>query len=384
MAGLSVNTVTVSGLTLLARATAASQLIYTRVLGSAVALVQAEAELADLSDFTDAEGGILSASAEGNRAIVRGVLRNQAETVTLRSFALCAKIAGDATDVVLAVQSDPDASVTIPGAGLPDAAVEVSWLLAIDNAGSVTVESVGPGTVSFADLARFVSTHKAGDPTSGDDQTILGQKRFSNDTIVEGKFYALGWANLDNGVTVNGATDLNDGATVGGNIVPDSPDSHSLGDPDKYFNHAYAMTVQCGECDARDVILTGELSGGENATIGSPGTYFPKAYVNAIHAGEIGEGVLPHPTVSAGVLSVPIGAIVLILLPVGSISTLDYAGLQFTVPTDAATVYTAIFNSGTGKAVSGSHTLPAGTYIGIGGGAETSGGDGWALVMRIA
>ena len=94
MAGFSVNTITVGGLTLLARATAASQLIYTRVLGSAVALVQAEAELADLSDFTDAEGGILSASADGNRAIVRGVLRNQAETVTLRAFALCAKIAG--------------------------------------------------------------------------------------------------------------------------------------------------------------------------------------------------------------------------------------------------------------------------------------------------
>lgn len=372
MAGLSVNTVTVSGLTLLARATAASQLIYTRVLGSTVALVQAEAELADLNDFTDAEGDILSASADGNRAIVRGALRNQAETVTLRSFALCAKIAGDATDVVLAVQSDPDATVTIPGAGLPDAAIEVSWLLAIDNAGSVTVESVGPGTVSFSDLARFVSTHKAGDPTSGDDQMILGVKSFAGNVEIDGALLA------------RGAAELGSGATVGGAIVPNVHDSHSIGAPEKYFNHAYIQTVVCAECDARDVILTGELSGGENATIGSPGTYFPEAYVESIHAGEIDEGVLPHPTVSDGVLSVPIGAMVLILLPVGSISALDYAGLQFTVPTDAATVYTAIFNSGTGKAVSGSHTLPAGTYIGIGGGAETSGGDGWALVMRIA
>lgn len=384
MAGLSVNTITVSGLTLLARATAASQLIYTRVLGSAVALVQAEAELADLSDFTDAGGDILSASADGNRAIVRGVLRNQAETVTLRSFALCAKIAGDATDVVLAVQSDPDATATIPGAGLPDAAVEVSWLLAIDNAGSVTVESVGPGTVSFSDLARFVSAHKAGDPTSGDDQTILGVKSFADNIGIDGTLFVGGHADLDSGVVVNGATDLNDGATVGGDIVPSAPDSHSLGASDKYFNHAYVGTVECGECAARDVVLTGELSGSENATIGSPGTYFPEAYVEAIHAGEIDEGVLPHPTISGGVLSVPIGAMVLVLLPVGSISTLDYAGRQFTIPTDAATVHTAIFNSGTGKAVSGSHTLPAGTYIGIGGGAETSGGDGWALVMRIA
>lgn len=60
MAEFSVNAVTTAGLALIARAAAASQLIYTRVLSDADAMTAAAAALATPADFSGPEGNELS------------------------------------------------------------------------------------------------------------------------------------------------------------------------------------------------------------------------------------------------------------------------------------------------------------------------------------
>ena len=386
MAGFSVNTVTVKGLTLLARASAASQLIYTRVLGSTEAMVLAEAEVAEVSDFPDASGVILSASADVNRAIIRGVFYNQPASVTLRSFALCARIEGDASDVVLAVQSDPDAAVIVPGETEPDAAVEVGWLLDINNAESVTVESIGPGTVAFGDIARFVSMWKAGDPTTGETQTIKGEKHFDDALVADGSFSANSAVILDDGATINNDVELNGNLTLGGMVIPDTGDTYDLGTTTAYFRKLYVQMIECADISVGDIALTGSLSA-PSGSLGEANDYIASAYITDIYAdtveAEVFKGVLPHPTVTGGVLSVEVGALVCIYLPVPGISEYDYTGETFTVSGGSPSVYTVIFTA-QGEPSQGSFTLPNGTYSCIGGGSTTSGGNGWALAMRIA
>lgn len=179
MAEFSVNVVTTAGLALIARAAAASQLIYTRVLSDADAMTDAEAALATPADFSGPSGDILAASATDVSCRVVGRIGNQTTAATVKTFAVCAKIDGDASDVVVAVLSD-DAEIPIPDTSSPVTGVEIGFLISISSADTVTVQVTGAGSVTFGDIARLVSCHKAGDPTAGEQQTILGAKRFEN------------------------------------------------------------------------------------------------------------------------------------------------------------------------------------------------------------
>ena len=177
MAEFSVNVVTTAGLALIARAAAASQLIYTRVLSDADAMTAAAAALATPADFSGPEGTILAASATDVSCRVVGRIGNQKTAATVKTFAVCAKIDGDASDVVVAVLSD-DAEIPIPDTSSPITGVEIGFRINISSADTVTVQVTGAGCVTFGDIARFVSCHKAGDPKTGEQQTILGAKRF--------------------------------------------------------------------------------------------------------------------------------------------------------------------------------------------------------------
>lgn len=180
MAGFAVNTVTVDGKALLARILATDQLIYTRVLTSASSFTLAEAQTAQASDFSGPTGAIKAASADDQVARIVGAIPNAPTAATVKSFALCAKAEGDADDVVLAVQSDPSASVYIPSTAEPTALVEIGFLVNINNASSVTVEVVGTGSAALSDLWRLVSCNVAGDPTTGENQTVRGEKTLMN------------------------------------------------------------------------------------------------------------------------------------------------------------------------------------------------------------
>lgn len=223
MAEFSVNVVTTAGLALIARATAASQLIYTRVLSDADAMTAAAAALATPADFSGPEGTILAASATDVSCRVVGRIGNQSTAATVKTFAVCAKIYGDASDVVVAVLSD-DAEVPIPGASSPLTGVEIGFLINISSADTVTVQVTGAGSVTFGDIERFVSCHKAGDPTAGEQQTILGSKRFENGADfgagvgIEGELVVEGAVEMNNELLVDGQTQFNNNVHVYGEL----------------------------------------------------------------------------------------------------------------------------------------------------------------------
>lgn len=203
MAEFSVNVVTTAGLALIARAAAASQLIYTRVLSDADAMTAAAAALATPADFSGPEGTILAASATDVSCRVVGRIGNQSTATAVKTFAVCAKIDGDASDVVVAVLSD-DAEIPIPDTSSPITGVEIGFLINISSADTVTVQVTGAGSVTFGDIERFVSLHKAGDPTTGEAQTILGSKRFEN-----GADFGAG-VGIEGELVVSGAVEMND------------------------------------------------------------------------------------------------------------------------------------------------------------------------------
>jgi len=223
MAEFSVNVVTTAGLALIARAAAASQLIYTRVLSDADAMTAAAAALATPADFSGPEGTILAASATDVSCRVVGRIGNQSTLATVKTFAVCAKIDGDANDVVVAVLSD-DAEVPIPGASSPITGVEIGFLINISSADTVTVQVTGAGSVTFGDIERFVSLHKAGDPTVGEQQTILGAKRFENGADfgagvgIEGELVVEGAVEMNNELLVDGRAQFNNNVHVYGEL----------------------------------------------------------------------------------------------------------------------------------------------------------------------
>ena len=223
MAEFSVNVVTTSGLALIARAAAASQLIYTRVLSDANAMTAAAAALATPSDFSGPEGTILAASATDVSCRVVGRIGNQKTAATVKTFAVCAKIDGDASDVVVAVLSD-GAEIPIPDTSSPITGVEIGFLINISSADTVTVQVTGAGSVTFGDIARFVSLHKAGDPKAGERQTILGAKRFENGADfgagvgIEGELVVEGPVEMNNELLVDGQAQFNNNVHVYGEL----------------------------------------------------------------------------------------------------------------------------------------------------------------------
>ena len=223
MAEFAVNVVTTAGLALIARATAASQLIYTRVLSDADAMTASAAALATPADFSGPGGTILAASATDVSCRVVGRIGNQSTPATVKTFAVCAKIAGDASDVVVAVLSD-DAEIPVPDTSSPVTGVEVGFLLNISSADTVTVQVTGAGSVTFGDIERFVSCHKAGDPTQGERQTILGAKRFENGADfgagvgIEGELVVEGAVEMNNELLVDGLAQFNNNLHVYGEL----------------------------------------------------------------------------------------------------------------------------------------------------------------------
>lgn len=193
----SVNVLTHAGVELIAGATAANRLIFTRIRCTESAMTRAEAESADNMDFDMDDGDIISASAQDNVARVVGAIRAQS-SYTAKTFGLCARLEGDASDRVFAVLSDPDRGIPLPGpvGGAPTASVSVAFQLAFTADASAIVNVTSAGAVAFHDLDRFMSAHKAGDTHSGDDQNIYGFKTFVDGLTVDTEAQLNGGANI--------------------------------------------------------------------------------------------------------------------------------------------------------------------------------------------
>lgn len=174
------NVIPPSGIALIAQATAANPLVYVDVRSKAAA-ASSDDDLAQkaLSWYDGKVGEIAAVSAAGNVARPVGVWHAAGSRQAALSLCITARLASqtDADAVIVAAMSDPDSVVVLPGADDVGQSVGVPFPIAISAADTVT--TTPGGWAALSDLDRFVSLHRAGDPTLGDNQAVLGEKTFS-------------------------------------------------------------------------------------------------------------------------------------------------------------------------------------------------------------
>lgn len=301
------NTVTTDGAALIAQATAANPI----VIVGAKSCTLAASDNTDLASkplsWYDGKSGTIAAVSATN-AVARIVAKytNSGTAQTVKSFCITARLASqsDAQAVVLTAKSDPDAAVFLPGADDVSMIVNILHSIAINSSG--TVEVTPGASASVEDLERFVSIHKAGDPTTGEAQTILGQKTFKGALKV--------------GTVQDNGSDAGHQITLaGGKATLGSPMFALIGfDSSQNINN-----VRVG-----DMISTWDFTGTvlynthASSQIGKDDAKIKNIYTENLNASNV-NGVLP--SFSSG--NVQIGAILLIRVVMGANVAL-YAGLD--------------------------------------------------------
>ena len=384
MPAYTVNTLTLQGLAKLAGASASTPLIYTRILSSEQSMDATAAISASASDFESIQGTIAAASATGDVARIVGALQNTtASQVTLKSFALCARLDGELTDVVILVLSDPIASAILPPGGGPTstAAISFSLIIASGSGAMVTVTPAGSATVS--DLNRFVSIHKAGDSSSGDDQAILGNKSFSGST------HFMGTCQFESDASF-------------GNLTASCLYSPAVGVTGSQVDYLAASTAYAYESATHKAIVTQAAAnasmvlsstGATTSCVwrvtlaatnviksdydGNAGAYYVQTGVLLKIAAGL-SGIAPSYAPEDTAITLPIGGIVAVWLPQGDIGSYAYAGAVLTIL--ASTRKTAKNQNGT--FTQGERYVPAGKYVLLMDATYIT-GDAWALVQRI-
>ena len=424
MAEFSVNVVTTAGLALITRAAAASQLIYTRVLSDADAMTAAAAALATPADFSGPEGTILAASATDVSCRVVGRIGNQSTATAVKTFAVCAKIDGDASDVVVAVLSD-DAEIPIPDTSSPITGVEIGFLINISSADTVTVQVTGAGSVTFGDIARFVSLHKAGDPTAGEQQTILGSKRFENGADfgagvgIEGELVVGGAVEMNDELLVDGQTQFNNNVHVYGElgilgnpsidngdlavftqaVTPDTGGGSTLTllldwphiVEDNIIFSVGAKMVCHGLEASGDAVITGTCSISGKLTVETVSEFKDDVTFNGntdissgVHFGAYGDVEIPGlaPSVFSNALQVPLGGIIGVCpFGVTGWNLPREAGSEVTIA--ANTMPVAAWDAANSRysAESSGRKIPAGKYRLVTGWDYSGAGSGYGLVL---
>lgn len=255
------NVLTPAGAALIAQATAANPIVWVGALSKATAATSAE-ELAakDTSWYDGKTGEIVAVSATDNVARPVAAWRPSGARQAALSLCVTARLASqtDADAVVMSAMSDPDSTVVLPGADDTGQTVGMPFPIGINAADTVAVT---PGaSASLADLERFVSMHKAGDPTRGDNQDILGVKTFVDEIRVD--YVALP------------ADSQLSGVKVAANIYPEDDQGYGLGVTGYAWNGVRAWEVHTTELKndldsgAQPICVYSSLRPSGNITLG--------------------------------------------------------------------------------------------------------------------
>jgi hypothetical protein len=177
------NILTAAGVNLIAQATSSNPIVLSGCLSSPDAASSAEDLAAkDRSFYTGKSGNIFAASAQDNVARIIMSFNNQniQNSQLIKSACVLGRLQSqnDSDAVIMAAISDSNSQITIPDSTAPLISIHIPINIAIN--ADDNVATVGAEYASTADLERFVSTHKAGDPTQGDNQEIFGEKTFDN------------------------------------------------------------------------------------------------------------------------------------------------------------------------------------------------------------
>lgn len=185
MAGVfSSQVVTVAGRTLIASATATNQIVFVKALSATTV----PADPSVTTGYDGVQGTVTSSSATNNVARVVTSYNNAPSTSPqpVKAIALMGKLGGqsDSEAVIFAYCTDVDSEIYFPGNNAPEQITRFAYNIAFE--GNAPLEVTEAGAASLSDLDRFVSCHRAGDPTHGEDQSIKGSKTFDGEVTLKG------------------------------------------------------------------------------------------------------------------------------------------------------------------------------------------------------
>ena len=189
-------TITSEGLNLIAHATAADAIVYTKALSNATV----PADPSNVSSYSGKVGTIASASSSGNAARITLAFENSdtMSSQAVKCVALMGRLQSESGDgVIVAYCSSGESSITLPPSNDAHCVTRFVVNLVMSAGSDSTINVVESGVASLSDLSRFVSTHKVGS-SEGEAQTIRGAKTFTDQATFDVKVIAT------NGVAAQG------------------------------------------------------------------------------------------------------------------------------------------------------------------------------------
>lgn len=189
-------TITSEGLNLIAHATAADAIVYTKALSNATV----PADPSNVSSYSGKVGTIASASSSGNAARITLAFGNSdtMSSQAVKCIALMGRLQSESGDgVIVAYCSSGESSITLPSSNDEPCVTRFVVNLVMSAGSDSTINVVESGVASLSDLSRFVSTHKVGS-SEGEDQIVRGKKTFADQATFDVKVIAT------NGVAAQG------------------------------------------------------------------------------------------------------------------------------------------------------------------------------------
>ena len=189
-------TITQEGLNLIAHATAANAIVYTKALSNATV----PADPSNVSSYSGKVGTIASASSSGNAARITLAFKNSdtMSSQAVKCVALMGRLQSESGDgVIVAYCSSGESSITLPSSIDAPCVTRFVVNLVMSAGSDSTINVVESGVASLSDLSRFVSTHKVGS-SEGEAQVIRGAKTFTDQATFDVKVIAT------NGVAAQG------------------------------------------------------------------------------------------------------------------------------------------------------------------------------------
>ena len=168
------NEITQAGLRLIAESSSANPIAFVDALSAS----QIPQDPEDAQGYNGIGGTIDASSATDATARVVALFGNTStsEAQVVKAIAIRAKLASqsDSDAVIFAYSYDADSSIYFPSNTAPSQRTRFAFAFDFSQTQNVSVTEAG--SASLADLERFVSCHKAGNPNAGEDQTIFGDK----------------------------------------------------------------------------------------------------------------------------------------------------------------------------------------------------------------
>ena len=346
MAGVfSSQVVTVAGRTLIASATATNQIVFVKALSATTV----PADPSQTSGYDGVQGTITSSSATNNVARVVTSYNNTNTNAPqpVKAIALMGKLASqsDAEAVIFAYCTDSGSEIHFPAKNAPEQITRFAYNIAFEGNAQAPLEVTEAGAASLSDLDRFVSLHVAGDPTTGEVQTIRGRKTFTNEITLQS---TLSSSSL---IKTTGAVSGSTGIFVEAYLKTPNEVKQVYAYTNESISRVQFKTVPVAissESNA-EIAVTGTINISATGGINVDGRLLPVqeysylgdsdhvwfyAHINELTAEEVSAGVLSgaNPTISEASVSVIPDSEVVPNVYDGDVVTIPIGGLILVVP----------------------------------------------------